>query len=338
MERIFIRVAKGSGNYKYIGDVNGNGVVDENDFALTTYDGDYIVVYIPSDQLYPVADLKASVRLKLQPAHLNTNASAWLSKALRVISTETYLRVDERSEDTDTKQIYLLNFSHFLNNQTTLSGSQQITQDVFLFENNSDISFRFRYNEQYGLTQYVSSIERTFQKEQSVRIRSQIVTEISNQTDIINKIDQMSSSVQSSEERDLVSNTLLSDFSYRPSVNLETGFNIGVTEVINSFGGKNATADINEEGIRVVQSFPGVGQLHVELKRDEVTLMNITDPAASLPYEFTEGKAVGQSFLWQLTFDYRITANVQLSLTYNGRKEGSGLPVHQARMEARAFF
>ena len=64
LERIFIRVAKGSGNYKYIGDVNGNGIVDENDFELTTYDGDYIVVYIPSDQLYPVADIKASVRLK----------------------------------------------------------------------------------------------------------------------------------------------------------------------------------------------------------------------------------------------------------------------------------
>jgi len=75
LERLFIRVAKGSGNYKYIGDVNGNGVVDENDFELTTYDGDYIVVYIPSDQLYPVADIKASVRLKLQPARLIPAAS-----------------------------------------------------------------------------------------------------------------------------------------------------------------------------------------------------------------------------------------------------------------------
>lgn len=338
LERIFVRVTKGSGNYKYLGDVNNNGVVDENDFELTRFDGDYIVVYIPSDQLYPVADLKASVRLRLQPVRLVPISSAWLSKALRSISTETYLRVDERSEDTDTKQIYLLNLSRFLNNQTTLVGSQQITQDVFLFENSSDLSFRFRYNERYGLTQFVSSIERSFQDERSVRIRSQLVQEISNQTDFVNKIDRMTATVQSSEERNLVSNALLSDFSYRPMMNWEIGFNFGVTEVINYFGGKDATADINEEGIRIVQSFPSVGQLRAELKREEVVLTNTTDPNASLPYEFTAGKAVGQSYLWQLTFDYRITANLQLSLNYNGRKEGTTLPVHLARMEAKAFF
>ena len=118
----------------------------------------------------------------------------------------------------------------------------------------------------------------------------------------------------------------------------ETGFTFGVTEVVNYFGGKNATANINEEGIRIVQSFPGVGQLRAEIHREEVSLTNITDPNALLPYEFTTGKTVGQSYLWQLNFDYRITANVQLSLNYNGRKEGRGLPIHTARMEARAFF
>jgi hypothetical protein len=338
LERIFVRVTTGSGNYKYLGDVNGNGIVDENDFELTRFDGDYIVVYIPSDQLYPVANLNASVRLKLQPARLIPTASTWFSKALRALSTETNVRVDERSEDTDTKQIYLLNFSHFLNDQTTLAGSQQITQDVFLFENNSDLSFRFRYNERYGLTQYVSAIERSFQEERSLRIRSQLVQEIGNQTDFINKKDRLTASSQTSEERDLVSNALVSDFSYRPTMNLETGFNFGVTQVVNYFGGKNATANINEEGIRIVQSFPGVGQLRAELHREEVLLTNITDPSALLPYEFTGGKAVGQSYLWQLTFDYRITANLQLSLNYNGRKEGGGVPIHLAKMEARAFF
>jgi hypothetical protein len=338
LERIFIRVTKGSGNYKYIGDVNGNGIVDESDFELTRFDGDYIVVYLPSDQLYPVANIKASVRVKLQPARLIPAATTWLSNALRALSTETYVRVDERSEDTDTKQIYLLNFSHFLNDQTTLAGSQQITQDVFLFEGSSDLSMRFRYSERYGLTQFISAIERSFQEERSLRIRSQLVQEIGNQTDFINKKDRLTASSQTSEERDLVSNAVLSDFSYRPTMIWETGFTFGVTEVVNYFGGKNATANINEEGIRIVQSFPGVGQLRAEIHREEVSLTNITDPNALLPYEFTTGKTVGQSYLWQLNFDYRITANVQLSLNYNGRKEGRGLPIHTARMEARAFF
>jgi hypothetical protein len=248
------------------------------------------------------------------------------------------LRVDEKSQDPDTKQIYFLNFSHFLNSRTTLAGSEQITQDVFLFENNSDLSFRFRYNERYGLTQYVSAVERSYMLERSVRIRSQLVQEIGNQTDYINKKDRVTASSPTLQERDLVSNALLSDFSYRPTMSWEVGFNFGVTEITDHYGGKNATADINEQGIRAVQSFPGAGQLRAEFKREEVVLSNAKNSTASMPYEFTAGKAVGQSYLWQLTFDYRITSNLQLSLNYNGRKEGSGSPIHFARMEARAFF
>jgi hypothetical protein len=337
-ERIFVRVTPGSGNYRYLGDKNGNGVVDENDFELTRFDGDYIVVYLPSDQLYPVADLKASIRLRLQPARLIPISSEWFNKVMRAISTETYLRVDEKSKDTDTKQIYLLNFSHFLNNQTTIAGSQKITQDVFLFENNSDLSFRFRYIEQFGLTQFVSGIEESYVQERSIRVRSQLVQEIGNQTDFINKTDQVSAFPTTTRERDLVSNALLSDFSYKPALNWEVGFNFGVTEIVNRFGGTNATANINEEGLRIIQSFPGVGQLRAEVNREEVVLVNIKDPTLSLPYEFTEGKVTGQSYLWQLIFDYRITSNLQLSINYNGRNEGGRTPVHFARMEAKAFF
>jgi hypothetical protein len=257
-----------------------------------------------------------------------------LSKALRAISTETYFRVDEKSKETDTKQIYMLNFARFLDDQTTITGSQQITQDVFLFENNAGVSFRFRYSERYGLTQFISAVERSFMKERSVRVRSQLVQEIGNQTDFINKMDRVTASSQTMRERDLMSNALVSDFSYRPAMNLEVGFNFGVTEVINHESGKDATANINEEGVRIIQSFPAVGQLRVELKREEVMLANTENP----PYEMTAGKTQGQNYLWQMTFDYRITNNLQLSLNYNGRTEAGRTPVHFARMEARAFF
>jgi len=338
LERIFVRVTPGSGNYRYLGDKNGNGVVDENDFELTRFDGDYIVVYLPSDQLYPVADLKASIRLRLQPARVIPVPSVWFDKVLRAISTETYLRVDEKSKETDTKQIYLLNFSRFLNDQTTIAGSQQITQDVFLFENNSDLSFRFRYNEQHALSQFVSGTEEKYIQEKSLRVRSQLVQEIGNQTDFINKTDRLTASPSSTSERNLVSNALVTDFSYKPVSTWEIGFNFGVTEIVNSFSGTNATANINVEGIRIVQSFPGDGQLHAEINREEVILVNVKDPTLPLPYEFTEGKVTGQSYLWQLTFDYRITSNLQLSINYNGRREGGRTPVHSARMEAKAFF
>jgi hypothetical protein len=51
-EVVFVKVAVGQGNYKYLGDINGNGIQDENEFILVNYDGDYIKLLIQTDQTF----------------------------------------------------------------------------------------------------------------------------------------------------------------------------------------------------------------------------------------------------------------------------------------------
>ena len=54
MERVFQAVPRGTGNYVYDGDVNGNLVRDEGDFRPVRFDGEYIALLVPSEQLVPV--------------------------------------------------------------------------------------------------------------------------------------------------------------------------------------------------------------------------------------------------------------------------------------------
>ncbi|MBI3005537.1 MAG: hypothetical protein HYY49_09005 [Ignavibacteriales bacterium] len=339
LERAFVRVARGSGNYQYNGDVNGNGIADEEEFSPTRFDGDFIAVYIPSDQLYPVVDLKTSFRLKLQPARVIGIGASGLEKVMRVVSTESFVRIDEKSREPDASQIYLLNFKRFQNEATTIAGSNQFTQDLFLFENSPELSFRFRYAERSGLLQLVSATERNYQKERSVRIRSQLVRELGNQTDYSNRIDRVTSTVLSFRVRDLTVDALTSEFSYRPELQWEVGFTVGFSRIVDYYTASKASADINEQGLRMVYALLGAGQFRSEFRREEVTLSNVDpDPLRPLPYEFTGGKATGKSFLWQLAFDYRISQNVQVTVNYNGRSERGRPAIHVARAEARAFF
>lgn len=334
LERVFVQVSRGDGNYRYVGDRNENGIRDEDDFELTRFDGNYIVIQMPSDQLYPVASLKSSIRLRLQPSRVVKGMSNWVGKVLRSISTDTYLRVDENSTDPITKHIYLLNLKYFLNNRYTITGSKQIMQDLNIFENDPDLSFRFRFNERYGLNKFVTSIERTYNREMSIRIQSQLVKEIANQTDFVNRVNVSTSSLSSLRTYNLNSNSLITDFSYKPFLEWEIGFNIGLMEVINYGINDVSEAFINEEGIRVTRSFLSIGQLRVELAREEVKLKNIVNP----PYEMTLGKTQGKTYLWRLVLDYRITNNIQLSLNYNGRIENAQSAIHYLRAEAKAFF
>ena len=339
LERVFIRVPKGSGNYRYLGDLNGNTVPDDNEFEQTRFDGDYFVTFIPGETLYPVIDLKTSVRIRLQPARILSRTSSTANTILSALSTETYMRIDERSSDPVAENISLLRLSHFLNDRNTISGSNLFTHDIHVFENQADLSFRGRFSQRRSLVRLVSGSERSYFRERSIRIRSQLVREISNQTEYTNKLDQVDATQQSSRERDIVSQTLLSDFSYRPEREWEIGFGFQTGRSEDRFNRDNVVADANLQSLRAVYAFLGKGQMRTELRREEIILTGtVNDPGRILPFELTEGRSVGKTFLWSLALDYRLSANIQLTIDYRGRTEGGRPAVHTARAEAKAFF
>src|SRR5690606_37789075 len=68
IERLFVFVGVGQGNYRYVGDLNNNGLQDENEFELTNYDGDYVRLNIPLDEFFPTVALNTSARLNFKPA------------------------------------------------------------------------------------------------------------------------------------------------------------------------------------------------------------------------------------------------------------------------------
>lgn len=339
LERLFVRVAKGSGNYRYAGDTNGNGIADENEFELTRFDGDFVLLLVPGDQLIPVVDLKTSIRLRLQPQRLIPHPSSLAQSVLRSISTETYVRVEERSTETDTRQIYLLNFNRFQNDNTTIAGTNLFTQDVHIFENDPDLSFRLRFQERRGFLRLINTDERSYTRERSLRVRSQLVPEIGNQTEYVEKIDQVGSSVFSIRARDLHSHEISSEFSYRPERQWEIGFRLQGTSVKDRYENLNVIANINQQSLRLTYAIEGAGQVRAEVRREEVVQSgDKRDLSRPLPFEFTGGRVVGRSYFWQLAFDYRIYQYVQVALNYNGRSEGGRAAVHMARAEVRAFF
>jgi len=334
LEKVFVQVQKGNGNYIYIGDINGNGIADEYEYEPTLYDGEYILITIPSDQLYPVIDLKTSTRWKLQLEELLDNDDI-ISTVLRPLSSEILFRIEENTQEPDLKKIYLLNLSAFQNEKLTLRGANYFQQDLFVFENSSALSFRLRYSQRRSLTQYASGIEKGFMKERSIRVRFRMIEEISNQTEIGVTDDNVAAIITSNRNRIINNNFLISDFSYRPLKNIEVGFKIKYSESTDSYPEKPTEINSNGQGLRFNFSFSGNGRLRIEAERNEL-LSNSTSNI--LPYELTGGNVLGKNYFWRLNFDYRFGLNLQSTASYDGRLQGSGRIIHTARAEVRAFF
>ena len=335
LERVYLKVPVGQGSYVYVSDLNGNGVEDENEFEPTRYDGEYILVNVPTDELFPVIDLKSSLRLRLQPDRFIEMSPTFWAGALRSFSGETFFRIDEKSEDEHTSDIYLLKLSRFLDDSTTVSGLQNFRQDVFLFERASDFSLRLRFDERRGFSKYALATERSYRREQSARIKTQLVREIGLQTDLVLLSDAVLASDGGSRARDIRSVELVADLSYRPWPQLEIGFVVTSRSATDSNPDVPVEATISSQLLRGIASFDGPGRVRVELERNDVAFSSEVD---RFPYELTDGRAEGLSWVWRVNFDYRLTAFMQATLSWIGRSETDRRTIHTARAEVKAFF
>lgn len=334
LQKVFVRVEQGTGNYKYLGDLNNNGIADENEFEPTAFDGDYIQVTIPTDELFPVIDLKTSTRWKTNFSKLISERN-FLSSVFNAISTETLWRIEENSRETKYSNVYLLRLSTFQNESTTIRGSNLFQQDLFLFENETNLSIRFRYMQRTNLNEFSGGFERGYLRERSLRIKFKMVEEISNQTDLTNTDDNLSSKKISNRVRKINGNFITSDFSYRPLRTIEVGFKIRVGRNEDKFPDQPTIIDLNGQAIRLNISFLGTGRLRIELERNEL-LSN--SQQNFLPFELTGGNQLGKNYFWRVNFDYKLSSNLQTTISYDGRLQGSSKPIHTMRAEARAYF
>ncbi len=334
LQRVFVLVEQGTGNYIYLGDLNNNGVADENEYEPALFDGNYVRVPLPTDELFPVIDLKTSTRWKINFSEL-VDAKTFIGKIVSPISSETFWRVEENSRDSNYANVYLLKLSTFQNENTTIRGSNYIQQDLFLFENNQELSFRFRFAQREALSQFSTGYERFYNRERSLRIKFKMIKEISNQTDIVNLIDNLSAPENSNRIREINSNNITSEFSYRPEKNIEVGFRIKLGSSEDTHPENPTVIDMNSQLLRFNLSFLGTGRLRIEVERDEL-VSNTT--VNSIPYELTNGNQIGKNYYWRLNFDYKLLTFLQTTISYDGRLQGESRVVHTARAEARAYF
>lgn len=336
IQKLFVLVPVGQGNYVYLGDLNNNGIQDENEFQLTNFDGNYIKLNIPTDQFFPTVDLKTSLRFNLKPSrYLYSGSQSFIADMYNNFSSETYIRIDERSKDPNTDNIYFMKLNTFQNDSNTLAGSQLLQQDVYLFENNPTYSFRFRFQQLSGLNQYSSGNERSLNIQRSFRGRLGLTSDITTQIEFVIKTDRNLAPLNSIRNRNISGNSINTDLAYRPIPKIESGLQLNFSKAEDVYPVKPTNVSINQEILRFVYSFTSQGRLRIEIERDEV-LINVPD--ANFPYELTAGRPAGKSYYWRGIFDYSISKNIQASVNYDGRVEGSKQVIHTGRAQVTAFF
>jgi hypothetical protein len=335
-QKVFVLVPVGQGNYIYLGDLNNNGIQDENEFQLTNFDGNYIKLNLPTDQYFPTVDLKTSFRVNLKPSrYYFANGQNVVNEIYNNLSAETYVRIDEQSKDPNSDNIYFLHLDTFLNDSNTMAGAQLLQQDVNLFENNPDYSLRLRFQQLKGYNQYSSGNERSLNIQRSARLRLGLVRDLSFQVEYISRNDRNTAPVNSIRNRDISGSIFNSDIAYRPVVKIESGIQFNFSNSDDTYPEQPLKATTNQQILRFIYSLTSSGRLRFEAERFEVILNR---DETNFPYELTAGRPAGKSYYWRAFFDYSISKNIQASINYDGRSEGGKKVINTGRAQVTAFF
>lgn len=349
LERVFLPVQPGLGSYRYLGDLNHNGKPDPDEFALARYadEADFVLINVPTTTLYPTIDLRSSGRVHFDPSPLLSEqeySGLWAS-IVRAISFESAVRVEETSTDPNENDIYLFKLSHFQNDVTTLHGIIEVDQDLFLFANNPDRSFRLRFFERRGATQYNTGLERTYIAERSIRGRFKPVSDITNETTLAFTTDIAITNANSyNRPHSTAGTSLVSEWSYHPGFSVfDYGLHLEAAFADERTIDPNIQSFTDAVTFRIGYALETKTRLRGELERDELTLTNAPIDAFLLPYSLTNGRSVGTTWLWKLAVDYNLGSGILATLSYDGRNatdpiSGARATVHNGRAEIRASF
>lgn len=340
-ERVFFQVPRGEGNYRFDATLN--------DYVPDPVFGDFILRVLNTEDFVPVVELRVRNKMRWKFAQLfnaekqkaeSASRRAWWQRTLAALSTETFLRLEERTQETDVWQIYRLKFSRFQNEANTLFGVQSLQQDLYVWENQRSKSVRYRFIALRELNQQL--LEGRSKRNQSLhelRLTLALSPKLSSQTELRLNNENVYVNVSGRMNRYLRSHSVETEMSYRPRPVLELA---NAATVLHDrdlyFEARRPPLSVLALSLRprMTYSLRGKGRLSSEF---EWVRVQVEPRGQVLPYELARGNREGTTLRWNLAFEYRVSGNVNFSLSYLGRKEAEREQIaHLGKMEMRASF
>lgn len=340
-QRVFFKVEQGRGNYRYD--------PEQNEYIPDPLFGDYVLRLVNTERFVPVAEvrLRSNIRLTFRelfsprPVETGTppHRSRW-ARLLMPVSLNTFLRLEEKTQDPEVWQIYRLKLSRFLDEELTLFGTQSVQQEIYLWENRREQSLRYRVTAlRERNNQLLDEGSRRTQLQHEWRLTWALSPRFTSQSELkLNREDRTFDAARRLD-RLVRSRQVEVELSYRPQPLLELAQRSGLA-IDRDLYSDATRQPVRAQAIflrpRVAYSLRGRGRLQGEVEWVRVTAA----PAGQvLPYELAKGNRAGTTWRWNLSAEYRVSSNVNFAATYLGRREPDRpQTLHLGKVEMRAFF
>lgn len=332
-EKIYLKVDNNRGNFVFDSTLNE---------YLPDPQGDFILVLLQTGDFESVTRLEAGWQLQYRPEIRKSSSGDQSAPFLKRFSGLFYSRVEEESKISDIVDLYLLNLSQFHNLENSLRGSYILNQDIYFDERNPDWGFllRSRYRDilsnqffEAGDNETRILWERTMQARQRFFRRQLNVT-----LEYQNTLNKRWVASSPARNRNILSQSVQAKLNYRPDIRWQFQ-----TEITRGFERERNSSNflrVNFWDIKPQIAFALRGKSRTTARLTYLRVAETENPFdRPIPFEMGRGKKLGNSWQWDIRFEYFVSGNVTVNASYNGRRDAQALrTLHTGKAEVRVFF
>ena len=333
-EFIYIEVPAGQGVYTW-NDYNDNGIKELNEFEIAAFSDQatYIRVFTPNNNYVKIYSFQYNQNLNIDFKRI-IDGKTMVEKFLNKFYNQTAVNTHKKTNDLDLQT--LLNPLVNADNPIIQQMSNSLRNSLFFNRSSSKYSVELvtqlfaNKNLLINGTDFISTnkdqIKFRWNMNKSFMLNSQLTKEIKKN----------SSTYMTNRNYDIENMEINNRISFQPNTLFRIAINGRYSEKRNSIEYGNEKAFINDIGLELRRSKRDKGLLNGELH-----LVNINyngESSSTIGFEMLEGLQLGKNITWKLGFQKNMSNNIQISISYNGRKSEENRAIHTGSMQMRAFF
>ena len=328
-------VQAGNGTHTWI-DYNKNGIEEINEFELAVYkdQAKYVKIYLPTNEFIKSNSNEFNQTIRIQaPSAWQTSTS--FKRFVARFNTITSYRADRKITD-NRLQMILNPFQLNVSDSSLIAVNSLIKQTTFFNRSNAVFGLEHTIQTNKG-KQFLNS---GFEWKQNDR--QQIISRFGFSKRVNLVVEAELSSKQNRNAFFENRNYNYSSRIIRPELFYQTikGFRFGTyykyTEAINAPEFGDDQAYIGETGVEIRYFIINKGNIDFKMASHNINFIgNANSPLA---FDILNGLSNGKNLTWNVSFGGKTKSNIQLNISYEGRKTETYKTVHIGRAEARYIF
>ncbi len=331
----FALVQSGYGTHTWI-DYNKNGIEELNEFELAVFNDQakYVKVYLPTNEFIKSNSNEFNQTVRIQAPSVWQTSTAFKRFVAKFNSITSY-RADRKITD-NRLQMIVNPFQLNVSDSSLIAVNSLIKQTTFFNRSNSKFGLEHTIQTNKG-KQFLNS---GFEWKQNDK--QQLISRFGFNKRVNLVIDAEVSKKQNRNEffenrnYNYNSKILRPELFYQTLKGMRFGAYYKYTEAINSPEFGDDQAYIGESGIEVRYFIINKGNIDIKLASHNINFIgNANSPLA---FDVLNGLSNGKNLTWNIGFGGKTKGNIQLNVSYEGRKTETYKTVHIGRAEARYIF